>query len=222
LGFVFQGNIHHIPDITKQDGFLDVVALGNLLELGELLDKRFHLGQLSKQDAEEHRIARFSYHSFQKWFLKQYVLACDESIISPSAVFDRALCQFSASLILYKRKSASVNQTDKPPPKMFQAIVEDFFSEVHPGLVNTLKQLVRSEEGSLYWTGPDFSIHDREECDKDAELKCFGDWKLCDDYEEKSDSSSEEEEPVPPSRGRKRRIVLSDGERRNVSYLISN
>jgi hypothetical protein len=189
---------------------LDLVSLGNLLEFGELLDRRFYLGHLSSQDAEEHRISRFNYHLFQKWFLKEYVLVANGKSISPSAVFDRALCQFSAALILYKARTKEVPRAEECSPKKFRKLVEEFFANVHPELVVTLKRLVETEEESLHWMGPDFSVRQRLEADEENESAHFDDWKLSDDSD--SHSSSEEEFIPAAPRGRKRVGSISDGE----------
>jgi hypothetical protein len=191
------GHLHHVPDITTNDGFLDVVALGNLLELGEFLDRRFHLGKLSKKDAEEHRISRFNYHSFQKWFLKEYSLVCEQQVVSPSAVFQRSICEFAAALVLYKRRTTDTPRADECSPKKFQQLVEGFFANIHPHLSSTLKRLLENEEGSLHWEGPTFAIRQRlEDLDAPVEAFTFSDWALAGDDEDELSSDSSDEEPL--------------------------
>ena len=79
-----------------------MMAVGNLLELGHLLDKRFYDGTLPKESLEEHNVARLNYHLLQKIFVQKYSVKIDGQLVSPIAIFRRSFVTFAASLVVYK------------------------------------------------------------------------------------------------------------------------
>lgn len=92
----------HVPDLTTQHGFNSMMAVGNLLELGHALDRRFYEGTLSKKCMEEHNVARLNYRLLQKIFTQRYSVMVDDQLVSPMAIFKRSLMTFAGSVVVYK------------------------------------------------------------------------------------------------------------------------
>ena len=56
----------HLPDVTTFTGLCDVMMVGNLCEFGVLMQRRFYEGgDISEDDIEETRMARWRYRQFQ-------------------------------------------------------------------------------------------------------------------------------------------------------------
>lgn len=72
----------HVPDITSMEGFLDMLSLGNLIQLAQTLDLRTYAGKgaLSSQEAKPQTVAVQFYKDFMEGFLKEYEILISEEV----------------------------------------------------------------------------------------------------------------------------------------------
>ena len=109
------------------------MAVGNLLMLGHLVDKRFYNKTLPKEYMEESNVARFHYTQLRKHFAQNYSVKVDGQLVSPSAIFRRSFIKFAASLVMYKWWAYD-EKTDGTActPQLFEHHVEKMIREEYP------------------------------------------------------------------------------------------
>jgi len=158
----------HVPDITTTTGLMDVMAIGNLLELAHVIDRRAYKKEIHWTEQPEMGIARWSYRKLQVFFAKRYVTMVGEKSVSPLSVFRRSLVEFAAAVMVYKR---SVNGMNIPKVEgctryQMEKKMLALFESNYPELVPTLHGLVEQEWQFLYWTGPAITIRPRDKGDR--------------------------------------------------------
>lgn len=96
----------HVPDITKFDELYDLICVGNLIELAEVVDTRLYQDRTSLPYLERLQIAeaRERYHDFIGYFLTNYeVLDGDTVIDAEEDLFE--VCQCVANSVLIHNAS---------------------------------------------------------------------------------------------------------------------
>jgi hypothetical protein len=151
-------------------GFLDVVALGNLLELGEILDRRLYSGHIPPLEAQEYNVARWTYRRFQKWIASNLVVTVQGHTYSPFAIFRQSFAEFAAALITYKRKvEEKVNDIPRCTSLSIKIRIAELIKEDHPEILHLFLPLLAAKHHSLCWDGPDFQVRQRVPADDEQE-----------------------------------------------------
>jgi len=200
----------HVPDLTTQEGLVDVMAVGNWLELGQLVDKCYYSDDLPPEELEEQRRARLNYGLFRKFFKSRYSVLVGDKLVSPFAFFRRSLVQFITSLVAYKWKAAHVAPAVPGcPPALFQREVEAMLGKQYPEVLPAYKRC-SGKTSYFHWTGPDFSIHPRSPSDGLQEVENFEDFIIFEEVQEaNSDEDIEDSEDTEEDRvgkGKRRQI----------------
>src|SRR6202453_2296331 len=129
----------HVPDVLTFSGLCDMMLLGNVCELGVLLQWRFYEGgTIPDNDVEECRMARWRYRQFQTWFQSTHVLVVNGRLYKPLAAFCRSLVHFTAAICWHKCKYNNVvpHHTYFTLRILLQAC-GCFFRDEYPELFNT-------------------------------------------------------------------------------------
>jgi hypothetical protein len=219
----------HIPDLTTQMGLVDIMAVGNFLELAQYMDRRYYTGNLPSDDLEEQRVARANYHIFQKLFVERYSVLMEGKLISPFLLFQRSFIEFAAALVSYKTVAEEYTPyTEGCTPKKLGKEISGLITEDYPELSSAFHRVLVEQPLHFHWTGPSFTIRLRQPSDRVQEAHDFDNWKVFDDPdsdEEGEDDAAEEEEdslpvlPAPEQRGKKRR---NDGESSITAKMLPN
>jgi len=151
----------HVPDVTTFSGLCDMMMLGNVCELGVLMQRRFYEGgNISEDDIEECRMARWRYRQFQTWFQSEHVLVVNGKCYEPMAAFRRSLVEFTAGVCRHKYKF-----NDKVPHhKNFTGsnllqVFAKFLKLEYPEMLEAWKDVGRQRKGLVfYWNGPRFEV----------------------------------------------------------------
>jgi hypothetical protein len=152
----------HIPDIATQDGFLDVVLVGNLIELADVINRTFYNHTVTADVREEQNIARCRYRRFQTWFSERFVIFMEDYWISSSYIFKRSLLELSAAIVGYKfDKEGTVKAPAHCTAKAVERAVRRHFQNDWPDLEPKLSELLRNPPSELSWTGPQIHIRKR-------------------------------------------------------------
>ena len=148
---------HHIPNMADNQGFWDIVMIGNVLECAQVLDIRSYssLGVLA-HELVEMAVARGRYRRLSVIFEGQYSVTVGSIKTNPFSVFRRSLVEFAAALIVYKKEH------DRSHDICSAKDVEDkmmiFFKKNYPELLPCLLEIISKKSGSFSWTGPPIEI----------------------------------------------------------------
>jgi hypothetical protein len=154
----------HQLDLRTPQGLLDLVALGNSLELAHLLDRRHWEKAVPPEDVAERAHTRSTYAAFQEAFSRRHLLKIGNELHNPiKALFKPSLRQFAVTLVQYKTKMH--NFDDAFTAGAFKKAIVGYFAahrvDELPDLSQALKQIHLDYCDSFEWTGPEFSIVDR-------------------------------------------------------------
>jgi hypothetical protein len=154
----------HVPDISTFSGLCDIMALGNVCELGVLFQRGFYEAKdLDPMVLEECASARWRYRQFQTSFTRKYTIIIDGEHITPHTVFHHSLLEFMAAITCHelwmgKQVSAVPNLTSKTLVQVFT----EFIALEYPELLMALQQLIGQHHSFFYWTGPRFEVELRK------------------------------------------------------------
>jgi len=203
----------HVPDIMTQAGLCDIIALGNICELGQLLQREFYVGDISAEEMEECTVARWHYRQFQLWFSIHYSMSVGETLIAPLSVFRRSLVEFMAAVVNHK-----YFHVDEVPPvegcsdMELNVRVRDQLESEYPELVDCFTDLMAKCHTRFAWSGPAMEIRERQSEDELRESLDFEDFKFFSSNDDGStDSSSGSEHSIPVGRRLKRKAPVLRG-----------
>jgi hypothetical protein len=171
----------HIPKATMPSGLMDIIALGNLLEFSQVLDRRSYYTSDGIHWQEQHEIAmaRHCYRVFQSWFAANHDTAVGGKSISAICIFRRCLVEFAAAIIVYKHaawaKTPHRGRLRKCTAEAVQEKIMHVFESNFPELLPCLHKLVEDKVEFLYWTGPPISIRSKGAQRRDPMLRDFED-----------------------------------------------
>lgn len=152
----------HIPDIRTENGLKDVMAIGNILELATVLDRRCYVGSgLHWTERLEMGTSREMYRQLQSIISLNYVLSVEGKPIRPSAVFQRSLLEFAAAVVVYKEDMHAARKIPSCSPVKVKEKMLSLFRSNYPELLPKLQSLIHRRAQYLYWTGPTISISRR-------------------------------------------------------------
>lgn len=153
----------HIPDISTVEGLTDLMALGNILELAQVLNRRtYQKGIINWQEQEEMAMARWRYRLLQNFFAKFFVVFANKMPIHTMSVFRRSLLEFAAAIIQYKRDTAqTAPRTPGCTPATMEAKVFAYFTSNFPELLPALRKLLQKSVYSFCWSGPTLTVERR-------------------------------------------------------------
>lgn len=168
LTYCFSVRDAHVPDMRTQDGFLDVVALGCVLEFTTALDRtRYHARfDSSSQEASAARTrenqARTWFRVLMKVFSSRYSVHLEGQLVHPSGIWHSVLVGFAAALVnSITEKAEDLVFEPGVSPEAVRNAVRDHLQQDHPHLLAPFEQrLMRKPKDimNLTWTGPAFDV----------------------------------------------------------------
>jgi hypothetical protein len=151
-----------MPKIESEEGFLNLVIVGNLIELADIINRKSYTHTISAEIREEQNIARCRYRRFQIWFAEHFVVFMEDHWISPSYIFQRSLLELSAAIVGYKwDKDGVVKAPAHCTAKAVESAVCRHFQNDWPDLVPKLNELLQTPPSEFFWTGPKIHIQTR-------------------------------------------------------------
>jgi hypothetical protein len=147
----------HIPDMDNPQGLLDIIAIGNILECAQVLDRRsYKIPGVPLVEQSEMAMARWRYRKLAVVFAQQYSMAVGGQQISPLSIFRRSLIEFAAAIIIYKREQ-ECQEPCCTAADVYQK-VSMLFEANYPEFIPCLETMISNKVGSLIWTGPPITI----------------------------------------------------------------
>jgi hypothetical protein len=170
----------HVPDVTTFSGLCDVMALGNLCELGVFLQRRFYTeDDLDPAVLEECLAASWRYRQFQVWFHCNHTIIVDGEHVQPLAVFRRSLLEFMAAVSSYEfQMGEEAPAVHNLTAQSLLDVFTTFFEHEYPELLKTWTRLSGTHPSLFYWTGPTFEVKLRKDTGIVAERIDFKDFQL--------------------------------------------
>jgi hypothetical protein len=152
----------HVPNIRTEDGLKDIMAIGNILQLAPVMDRRCYLSTGGHwTERVEMAFSRSWYRQLQTIIAKHFVLSVEGKPISPYAIFQRSLVEFAAAVVVYKEDMSTVRKITGFPPSKVKDKMVAVFQTNYPELLPKLHSLIKNRVQYLYWTGPKISITER-------------------------------------------------------------
>jgi hypothetical protein len=153
----------HIPDISTTDGLMDLMALGNILELAQVLELRAYSAKvINWQEQQEMAMARWRYRRLQKFFAAFFVVFTDDQQIHTMSVFRRSLLEFAVALIQYKRNtSETAPRVSGCTATTMQDKVVGYLTSNFRELLPAFRELLGRAVYSFLWSGPTLTIKAR-------------------------------------------------------------
>jgi hypothetical protein len=153
----------HIPNLATVDGLMDCIAVGNVLELAQVLDRRAYLkAGIHGLEQQEMAMARWRYRLIQKNFAKFFVTVVGGQRIHPMSIFRRSLMEFAVALYQYKQQTA--NTAPRVPgctPASLEGKLTSYFQSNYPELAPAFRKLLDKGVASFTWAGPPIEIRIR-------------------------------------------------------------
>lgn len=156
----------HIPDLSSEDGFLDVVYLGIFAILSPALDVRFYFGKKTPSHLiEEANHAVHHFHSLLHVFSLRFIILLEGELVSNSYVVDRLLGEFAAAAVGLMK---GIEKDDDDgilgiAQAGFTGMVEGILQRSHSNLVSFYSRCLDRNHKHFSWTGPKLQILPRSE-----------------------------------------------------------
>lgn len=154
----------HVINIMKVEGLFDMIALGNIIEFGTVLDHRTYDQQAIVSDDVylEREAAMSHYRTLIHWFADRYGVLMNNTWLDASYIFKHCLINFAATLCDYFTKQHPTIQResrlDGITPAKVRRTVCNHLQVSWPDLVPAFYNLSKSPSPFLYYTGPAFRI----------------------------------------------------------------
>ncbi len=158
-------------DPVTEQGLIDLVSLGNTLELSLYLNWCYYVkNKLSQEDLHrfnlecaEWRHTLGAYKQFQDLYCKHHCLKIDNGLHHPNMhIFQPSILFHAVSLYKYKQRMGAFGSNFNLDQLKSSFITH--FQEFHPLIVNPFKQDINRPSDELHyihtfeWPGPSFSV----------------------------------------------------------------
>jgi hypothetical protein len=74
--------------MEEADGFLDVITLGNLIQMRHLVNREYYLGTMSWEEMKEDVTAQLAYLLLMGWFGKKYTVLINGQAVPIKGLVD--------------------------------------------------------------------------------------------------------------------------------------
>lgn len=164
----------HVPEIVTQEGLLDVIAVGCILEFASVLNRDYYSGRYDPEDEDtiavsvEAAHARTRFRVIMKTFAARYTTVIGEHVVHPSYIWNRLLVQFGAAIVTYMQKKTrvAVKSAGVTAPKI-SAAVKLHLQTDHPHLLVPFQRELKVKPTALTWDGPPIQIIPRSRAFED-------------------------------------------------------
>jgi hypothetical protein len=169
---------HHVPDISTPEGLHDLMALGNLMELGRVVDRRTYTSKgIDRKEGAEIIAARRWYRIIQIIVARKFQFYVGGKLMNVASVFKRSLLEFAAGIITYKRQLDATQDGFFSLPAVMKEM-KNFVRHNYPELMACYDQLVTIRHKHLAWSAEAITIKPRANLDSRKEHFNFEDLDL--------------------------------------------
>jgi hypothetical protein len=156
----------HIIDVTCQEGLLDMISLGCLIEFSRALDHRMYAvpeQSIPEDEGDEIDAAQSRYRRFILWYQDQFFIVINGQHINPAYIFQRRLLDFASTLLLYVQQQETDFHTATPDEHTLtedslMVQLHDHISSGWDHLTDAFLELKKYPSPRLYYDGPTIEI----------------------------------------------------------------
>jgi len=142
---------------------LDIIALGNLVQMRYLLNRRYYKGEMSREELKEDVTAQLHYQVLMRKLSRYMSIRINEQPVPVMGLVDRSFIIFVAGIVRMKRKvHADVPKVAGCSYRRFRSEVDTYINREYPDLEDRYHQLLKVDL-SFMWTHPDIDIEVFEE-----------------------------------------------------------
>jgi len=155
----------HIPDLSSEVEFFDVLYLGIFVILSPAFDGRFHNGLKPPPSlVKELAFAVRHFHSLLHFFSSRFIVALEGEVVSHTYVVDRMLAEFAAASVALAKalyELDGLESDDEVEDSTSFAVVghiERILQESHPDIFPYYSRCLDRGHKDFLWTGPKVQI----------------------------------------------------------------
>jgi len=159
----------HIPLLSSEAGFLDIVHLGIFAILSPAFDRRFYL-KPPVALVNEVAYAIRSFRSLMHVFSLRFLIFFAGTAVAATYVVDRILVDFAAAAVVFARGVEAPNfgqGNDRGSVRItfphFLQTIKGILEEYNPDLLPFFSRRVDADHKNFLWTGPELEIVPRTE-----------------------------------------------------------
>jgi hypothetical protein len=150
----------HIPDLSSEVEFFDVLYLGIFIILSPAFDHRFYYGRKPPlEHLREMANAIRHFHSLLHIFSNRFIVVLEGEVVSHSYVVDRMLGEFAAASAVLAQGVNHENITSLAVRER----IEEILLENHHGIVPYYSRCMNRGQKDFFWTGPKVQIIPRSD-----------------------------------------------------------
>jgi|ERR1700679_4213560 len=157
----------HIPVLSSEVGFFDVVYLGVFIMLSPAFDRRFYNGKPPSELVDEAACAKAHFLSILHIFNERYIILLGGDVVAHSYVVNRMLGEFAAAAVVFAKaiweKRGKDYDDDEITASMFTEHVEDILQRSHSKIFPYYSHCLDRVHKHFQWTGPKVDILPRSE-----------------------------------------------------------
>lgn len=161
----------HIPDLSSNVEFFDVLYLGIFIILSPAFDTRFYYGMKPPTPhLKESAKAVCHFHSLLHIFSQRFFIVLEGEVMSHLYVVDRMLAEFAAASVGLAmateeshRIEEEVEDGDGISSLTFKEHIEGILLEHHPDLIQYYSRCLDRGHKDFLWNGPNVQILPRSD-----------------------------------------------------------
>ena len=155
----------HIPDLSSEVDFFDVLYLGIFIVFSPAFDPRFYNGlNPSPTHLKEAAYAVRHFYSLLHVFSQRYAIVLEGEMVSHSYVVDRMMGEFAAaSVVLAKGIEEEIGieelkAENRATSTAVRESIEEILLQYHPELIPYYSRSLNRGHKDFLWTGPGLLI----------------------------------------------------------------
>jgi hypothetical protein len=161
----------HIPDLSSNVEFFDVLYLGIFIILSPAFDTRFYHGlEPPTPHLKETANAVCRFHSLLHIFSQRFIIVLEGEVMSHTYVVDRMLGEFAAASVGLAMAieelhgiEEEVEDDDRISSSTFREHIEDILMEHHPDVIEYYSRCLDRGHKDFLWKGPNVQILPRSD-----------------------------------------------------------
>jgi hypothetical protein len=149
----------HIPNVMTHNGLLDLAAIGNLVEISPMIDRRcYKTTGVHHLEWSEMGHARWAYQMLQSNVCRHFSFKVGSKLVYPLLFFQRSLVEFAAAIVTYMEDVNPSAKSEICTPTRLKEKMVKFFQSNYPELLWKLRHLIDNRFEHLVWNGPKITI----------------------------------------------------------------
>ena len=161
----------HIPDLSSEVEFFDVIFLGIFVILSRAFDRRFYNAKVPPNLDDEASCAVAHFKRILDVFSQRFFILLERKVVAHFYVFDRMLGEFAAASVVFAKALHDNQDKDYDDGsgengvtyEMFRESIEDILKDSHAEVFPYYSHCLDRHHKHFLWTGPELQIFPRSE-----------------------------------------------------------